>query len=105
MNLKDLLSYALDQLSLAGADKSEGVISEGEKKELNIESGKMSLFRTTFHNSLNLDAIKDQKQSSISINKIDKKSIDEAVKTLMINVTSSEVDEANDISEKQFSIK
>ena len=74
MNLKESLSYALDQLQLFGADKAEGLISESEKKELNIESGKMSLFRTTFQSALNLSAIKDDKSSSISINKIDKDS-------------------------------
>ena len=51
------------------------VKNESEKKELNIEAGKMSLFRTTFQNSLSLEAIKDNKQSSISINKTDKNRI------------------------------
>ena len=103
MNLKDCLSYALDQLCNLGADKAEGSINESEKKELNIEAGKMSLFRTTFQNSLSLEAIKDNKQSSLSINKIDKESIDNAIKLLIENVKSSQVDEAQDISEKQNS--
>ena len=59
MNLKDSLSYALEKLCKLGADKAEGSINESEKKELNIEAGKMSLFRTTFQNSLSLEAIKD----------------------------------------------
>ena len=48
MNLKDALSYALDKLLGSGMDHAEGVINESEKKELNIESGKISLFRTQF---------------------------------------------------------
>ena len=101
MNLKDSLSYALEKLCKLGADKAEGSINESEKKELNIEAGKMSLFRTTFQNSLSLEAIKDHKQSSISINKIDKESIDNSIKTLIDNVKSSQADKDHDISEKQ----
>ena len=101
MNLKETLSYALDRLLKSGMDNAEGMINESEKKELNIESGKISLLRTTFSNSLRLEAIKDKKQSSISINKLDKRSIDDSLSKLMVNVESSQVDDSNDISEKQ----
>ena len=101
MNLKETLSYALDRLLKSGMDNAEGMINESEKKELNIESGKISLLRTTFSNSLRLEAIKDKKQSSISINKLDKRAIDDSLNKLMVNVESSQVDDSNDISEKQ----
>lgn len=101
MNLKDTLSYALDKLLGMGMDHVEGGVNEHEKRELNIESGKMSLLRTTFSNSLSLEAIKDFKQSSISINKIDKISIDNAILSLVDSVKSSQPDEANDISKNQ----
>ena len=101
MNLKETLSYALDKLLDAGMNHVEGGINQYEKKELNIESGKMSLFRTTFSNSISLEAIKDLKQSSISVNKIDKKSVDVAITSLIESVNSSQVDEANAISENQ----
>ena len=101
MDLKDTLSYALDKLLGSGMDHAEGVINKSEKKELNIESGKISLFRTTFSNSLSLEAIKDHKQSSININKVDKNSIDSALESLIDSVNSSQADDANAISEKQ----
>ena len=101
MNFKETLSYALDSLLNLGMDDAEGMINESEKKELNIESGKISLLRTTFSNSLRLEAIKDKKQSTISINKLDKDSIDIALKELVLNVESSQTDDSNDISEKQ----
>ena len=103
MNLKETLSYALDSLLNFGMDDAEGMINESEKKELNIESGKISLLRTTFSNSLRLEAIKDKKQSTISINKLDKDSVDIALKKLVLNVESSQTDDSNDISEKQNS--
>ncbi|SVC13695.1 uncharacterized protein METZ01_LOCUS266549, partial [marine metagenome] len=98
MDLKDSLSYALDRASKLGADKVEGAINKSEKKELNIEAGKMSLFRTTFQTSLSIEAIKDSKQGSISINKIDKKSIDSSIELLISNVKSSQPDKDHDIS-------
>ena len=103
MDLKDSLSYALDRASKLGADKVEGAINESEKKELNIEAGKMSLFRTTFQTSLSIEAIKDSKQGSISINKIDQESIDSSIELLISNVKSSQPDEDHDISEIQDS--
>ena len=101
MNLKEALSYALDKLLDSGMDHAEGGISESEKKELNIEAGKISLFRTTFSNSLSLEAIKDFKQSTINVNKIDKNSIDNSINSLIDSVESSQKDDANSISEKQ----
>lgn len=101
MELKEALSYALDRLLSSGIDHAEGVINESEKKELNVEAGKITLFRTTFSNSLSLDAIKDYKESSININKIDKGSIDSSISTLIENVESSKVDDSNGISENQ----
>ena len=87
MDLKVSLSYALDKAIKLGADKAEGGINQSEKKELNIEAGKMSLFRTTFQNSLSIEAIKDNKQGSVSINKIDRDSIDNAIKLLEFLLT------------------
>ena len=101
MDLKETLSYAINTLLDKGMDDVEGMINEYEKKELNIEAGKISLLRTTFSNSLRLEAIKDKKQSTISINKLDKQSINKSLEKLIVNVESSQYDESNDISEYQ----
>ena len=96
-----MLSYAIESLKKKGIDKIQGVIGGSEKKELNVETGKISLFRTTFQNYLNLYGIKDNKKSSISINKIDKESIDISIEKLVKNIKTSEIDESNSIAEKQ----
>jgi len=101
MEIKEVLSYALDKLSSKGIDKAHGSISESEKKELNIEAGKISLLRTTFQNSIFLEGIKDSKQGSISINKISKTEVDESIEKLILLIESSQPDDANDIAEKQ----
>jgi PmbA protein len=102
MELKDMLSYAIERLKKKGIDKIQGIIGESEKKELQVETGKkISLFRTTFQNYLNLYGIKDNKRSSISINKIDKESIDISIEKLVKNIKTSEIDESNSIADKQ----
>ena len=48
MDLRESLSYALDKAIKLGADKAEGGRNQSEKKELNIEAGKMSLLGQHF---------------------------------------------------------
>ena len=71
MNHDDIASYCLDQLKKLGADKSQCSVTLSEKKELNVETGEMSLFRTTFNTNIGLYVIKDQKSAAIGINKMD----------------------------------
>ena len=79
MNQADIANYCIDQLKKAGADKSQCGVSFSEKKELNVETGEMSLFRTTFDTNIGLSVIVDQKSGTVSINKTDKESINDAV--------------------------
>ena len=101
MNQSDIADYCMDQLNKAGADKSQCGVSFSEKKELNVETGEMSLFRTTFDTSIGLSVIVDQKSGAVFINKTDKKSINDAVEKVMEMARSSQPDEAHDISPSQ----
>ncbi|MAH97966.1 MAG: peptidase, partial [Euryarchaeota archaeon] len=101
MNHDDIASYCLDQLKKLGADKSQCSVTLSEKKELNVETGEMSLFRTTFNTNIGLYVIKDQKSAAIGINKMDKESIDIAALKVLDMAKSSQSDEAHDISEFQ----
>ena len=98
---KEMVSYCLDTLKKAGADKSACSINMTEKKELNVEIGEMTLLRTTFNNSMGISVIKDQKKGSTSINKTDKGSIDTAVALVMAMAEGSQPDDAYDIAEQQ----
>ena len=55
MQGKEILNYTINALKEQGADKVSCLLSNSEKKELNIEHGEMSLFRTTFNSSLSID--------------------------------------------------
>ncbi len=101
MNQLDLANYCIEQLKQAGAYKSECAVTFSEKKELNVETGEMSLFRTTFDTNVGMSVIVDQKSGSVAINKTDKESINEAVRKVMDMAQSSQPDDANDISPSQ----
>ena len=101
MNKKETVSYCLDTLKKAGADKAACSMNMMEKKELNVEIGEMTLLRTTFNNNMGISVIKDQKKGSTSINKTDKGSIDTAVALVMAMAEGSQPDDAYDIAEQQ----
>ena len=101
MNKKDSVSYCLDSLKKAGADKASCTLSMTEKKELNVEIGEITLLRTTFNTNMGISAIKDQKEGSTYINKTDKDSIDSAIEGVMEMAKGSQPDDAYDIAEEQ----
>ena len=101
MNNKDAINYCLDSIKKVGADKAACSLSMSEKKELNVEIGEMTLFRTTFNTNLGISVIKDQKKGSTLINKIDKESIDSAIQLVMSMADGSQPDVAHDISSNQ----
>ena len=97
----EIIQYAQDVLLKAGAEKVQCSLRKSEKHELNVAAGEINLFRTTFNTNLSLTGILKNKKGSITINTLDKKSIDEAAKQVIELAESSKPDEANDISEKQ----
>ena len=101
MTQSDIANYCIEQLKQAGAHKSQCAVTFSEKKELNVETGEMSLFRTTFDTNVGMSVIVDQKSGSVAINKTDKESINEAVRKVMDMAQSSQPDDANDISPSQ----
>ena len=92
MSRKETVSYCLDILKKAGADKAACYLNMHEKKELNVEIGEMTLLRTTFNTNMGISVIKDQKKGSTSINKTDKDSIDSAVALVMEMAKGSQTD-------------
>lgn len=98
---REIVAYCLKALKSSGADKSQCVLIKNKKYEMNVESGTISLLRTTLDTSLNLTVIKDNKKGTISINKTDEESIKEAVNTVFELSQNSDADEAYDIAPYQ----
>ena len=100
MTRQDIAEYALEALTRAGADKASCRVSRARKEEFNIEADKFSLLRTLFDDSLNLKAICGGKNGVISVNKLDKDSIDRAVEDCISLAKLATPDDAEDIAEK-----
>ena len=98
---RDIAGYCVEALQRLGLHKSECVLRDTGKDELNVDSGEISLLRTTDNTSLTLTGILDDKKGTISINKIDRQSIDEAASEVLEMAESSEPDSANDIASTQ----
>jgi len=96
--MKDMATYALDKLTKLGADKASVKITSGRKDEFNVEASKFSLMRTLFEDSLNLKAIIGGKKGTISVNKLDRESVDKAVEECIAMANSATPDEAEDIA-------
>lgn len=100
-NGNDLSALAVEALLAAGADKAQASLSRGEQSELNVDAGRMSLYRTTVNVSLGLTAHAGGRKGSVSINRVDERSIREAAAEAYALARSSEPDPANDVAPSQ----
>ena len=98
MENKDLLHYCLDALKEAGVPKSQCRLSYDEKHEFNVANNELSLLRTTHDTHLSLSGIIEQKKGSLTLNALDKGSIDRAVEELVALANSSQADPAYEIA-------
>ena len=85
----------------AGIEKASTTLILTRKHELNVESGRISLLRTTDDVELHMMGITDQRMGTTSINKTDSFSIGKAISELEVLIDSSDSDPANEIAEKQ----
>lgn len=93
-----VVGMAVEALKAAGADKAQAGLSRGEKSELNVDAGRMSLYRTTVNVSIGLTALVGGRKGSVSVNRYDEASIREAAAEAVASARSSRPDPANDIS-------
>jgi PmbA protein len=98
MNSLDTAKYAINRMMKNGADKSQCQITQKEMNELNVESGNLSLFRTTFNTDVDLLCLMNGQKGSTTINKTDPDSIEEGVMEVIQLATSAKADPANDIA-------
>lgn len=94
----DIARAALAALKAAGADKAAAGFSRGEQSELNVDAGKMSLYRSTVNVSVSVTAYVGGRKGSVSVNRYDDAAIRGAAEEAVAMARSSEPDPANDIS-------
>ncbi|MBI9012690.1 MAG: hypothetical protein JEZ08_10715 [Clostridiales bacterium] len=100
MNCKNILEYSLKVMKEAGAEKAQSELIVSEKQELNTESNKVKLFRSNENVTLKLRFIKDNRQGSLTLNKVSEDAIDEGVNELVKITAASPQDDAYDIAIK-----
>lgn len=96
-----LAATAVEKLLALGADKAQASLSRTENSELNVDGGRMSLYRTTVNISIAMTAFTGGRKGSVSINRYDDDSIDSAAEEAFALAKAGEPDAANDISPKQ----
>lgn len=101
MDQKKLLETTLNQLKDAGFDRAQAVFHDSERHELNIHHGEIKLLRTGLESSLSLTGIREQRKASLSINRLDKESLDNAVAQLLEMAEGAKPDRAYDIAPSQ----
>ncbi len=97
---QEIAIYALEALKKAGADHAQCMVATGKTDEFNVDGGEFSLMRSLFNSAISLKALKDGKKGIITANRLDKESIDNAVKECVAAAESSVADEAESIAEK-----
>lgn len=97
---KEIAIYVLDALKKVGADHAQCVVSTGRADEFNVDGGQFSLMRTLFNSSVVMKALKDGKKGIITANRLDRDSLDNAVRECILAAQSSVSDEAESIAEK-----
>lgn len=97
----ETVEKAVEALRAAGADKAQAGMSRSEKSELNVDAGRMSLYRTTVNVSIGLTALVGGRKGSVSVNRYDDAAIRRAAEDAVSSARSSEPDPANDISPRR----
>ncbi|WP_346935559.1 metallopeptidase TldD-related protein [Clostridium sp.] len=101
MGNREIALYCIDNIVKQGADKSQCILKSKKKYELNFGNEGIVLLRTTIDANIDLVAIKDDKKSTITSNKLEEEAINTKIKELMEMCESAESDQCNDIAEEQ----
>jgi len=88
----------LRELMRAGADKASADITRSTKYEMNVESGDMSLIRTTEDVSVHMLAIQSDRKGTVALNKTDSASVGAAAREAVALAKAAQPDAANDIA-------
>lgn len=104
---KNIARRILDAAKAKGADMAHCSVREGEMREFNVDGGEFSLFRTLFDRSVSITMFIENKKGSVSINRFDDDSIDEAIDNCIAAANSASPDPAwelaKNVGERHFS--
>ena len=97
----------LDRLSSRGADMAHCSVRESEMREFNVDGNEFSLFRTLFNRHVGITVFMGGRKGSVSINRFNDESIDEAIENCIAAAESATPDTAWELAsgngERHFS--
>ena len=93
--------FILDTLKKEGADKATTRVSKSVKSEMNIDAGRLSLYRSTTDISVAMTSLVETKKGHISGNDLSEKTLKEEAAKVVALSRSSEKDDGNDIAPMQ----
>ena len=99
--MKNALDYCVEVLRQKNIEKFQCSLEKTNQYEMNLEGTQFSLIRTTTDNTLSITVIQDSRKGQISLNRLDKESIVEAVDTVIDLSSTSQQDPDYDISPYQ----
>jgi PmbA protein len=98
---KKIEALCLEELTRKGAGRAKAVLSETTLEELNVERGKLSLFRTVHNAELLATAIVGERRGTYTTNRVDRASAAEAAAEAVAVASACPPDPAYDIAERQ----
>lgn len=101
MQSDDVVSIGIEAMTSRGAGKAQAQLVVSEKSELEVEAGQISLLRTTVNARLTLSAIADNRRGSITVNRVERKAVEEAAAQAVANAEAAQPDPAHDIAPAQ----
>ena len=101
MSQDQLINACLDKMKAAGFDRVQLELDESEKHELNQQHSEINLLRTGFNTNLQIAGISDSRRASLSLNRLDSESVDQAIADLSDMAEGSPQDDAYDIAPNQ----
>ena len=92
--MKELAREILAEAKAQGAEYAQCAVSEGAKKEFNVDGGRFSLMRTLFNRNVTITLLKGQRKGTVQINKFEKDAVKNAVSDAIAAAESGKPDEA-----------
>ena len=102
-----IASRILDKVKEKGADMAHCSVRESETREFNVDGNEFSLFRTLFNRYVGITVFFGGKKGSVSINRFDDESVDEAIENCIAAASIATPDTAWELAsgngERHFS--
>ena len=97
IEVSDKLKSLIDE---KGDIKAQYTVALTKTREITMENGEFTLFRTLFDNAVSIKIIKDGRVGTTSLNKFDDKSLSDALENVIKSSEAGTADENFDIAPK-----